>query len=298
MPGAPPDPAAAPATADPARRLAGWSLEVTARDHKAIVACQAQLAPGSAVYIASTPRDSYHDTVAQAARLRAAGFVPVPHVAARRLASFTQASDFLARLSGEAAVTQALVIGGDLEPPAGAYGSSLDLLQTGLFQKHGLGRIGLACYPEEHRRIEAGLLTTALAAKLELAERSGLEVWLVSQFCFAAAPIVGLAQRLRAQGVRAPLTVGLAGPADLRTLWKYALYCGIGSSIQALGTRVDAVSDLMSRHSPEVLVADLAAALRRDPSLPIAGIHIFAFGGIAAAAGWAKARLGLLSRRS
>ena len=48
---------------------------------------------------------THHDIVAACVKLRQAGFSPVPHVAARRLASFTQARDFMQRAAGEAGVT-------------------------------------------------------------------------------------------------------------------------------------------------------------------------------------------------
>jgi methylenetetrahydrofolate reductase (NADPH) len=280
------------ATADRAELAAllrGYSIEVTARGATAAEVCLAHLASGTEVYVAFTPRDTHHGIVDTASRLHAAGFVPVPHVTARNLASFTQLNHFLARLAGEAGVTRALVLGGDADRPTGPYHSSLQALETGLFQRHGIRRIGLACYPEAHRKVETAVLDEALAAKLDLVRGAGLEAWLVSQFCFEAAPIVRLAQRLRARGVDAPLRVGLAGPADLRRLWKYGLYCGIGNSIRALGSRVDAVANLLARRTPDPVVADLAKALRRDPGLKIAGIHVFTFGGVAGAADWANA---------
>jgi methylenetetrahydrofolate reductase (NADPH) len=85
---------------------------------------------------------------------------------------------------------------------------------------------------------------------------------------------------------------GLAGPDDRRTLWKYALHCGIGDSIRALGTRVDAVANLRARRAPDAIVRELAAAQRHDPGLGIKGIHIFTFGGVASAASRANALLG------
>ena len=275
--------------ADLAALLRDYSVEVTARGATAAEVCLAHLAAGTEVYIAFTPRDTHHGIVDTATRLQAAGFVPVPHVTARNVASFTQLNDFLARLAGEAGVTRALVLGGDADRPTGPYHSSLQALDSGLFQRHGIRRIGLACYPEAHRKIDAAALDEALAAKLDLVRRAGLESWLVSQFCFEAAPIVRFAERLRAGGVDAPLRVGLAGPADLRRLWKYGLYCGIGNSIRALGARVDAVANLLARQTPDTIVADLAVALRRDPALGIAGIHIFTFGGVTGAADWANA---------
>ena len=274
-----------------ARLLQGYSIEVTTHSRSAVEACRAHLAPGTQVYIAFVPGETHHAVAATAARLRAAGFEPVPHVTARSVAGFTQLDDFLARLAGEAGVTRALVIAGDLEQPAGPYHSSLELLQTGLFQQHGIGRIGLACYPEAHRRIDKGLLEQALLAKLELVRGAGLDAWLVTQFCFESAPILRLLERLRALGLREPVRVGLAGPADRRTLWKYALHCGIGNSIRALGTRVDAVANLLARRTPDAILRELAAAQRQDPGLGIEGIHIFTFGGVASAASWANALL-------
>jgi methylenetetrahydrofolate reductase (NADPH) len=276
---------------DLAQLLRGYSIEVTTHSRSAVELCRAHLVPGTEVYIAFVPGETHHAVVATAAGLRAARFVPVPHVTARSVASFTQLSDFLARLAGEADVTRALVIAGDLEQPAGPYHSSLELLRTGLFQQHGMRRIGLACYPEAHHRIDRDLLDQALLAKLDLVRGAGLEAWLVTQFCFEAAPILQRVRQLRELGIAEPLRVGLAGPADRRTLWKYALHCGIGNSIRALGTRVDAVANLLARRTPDPIVRELAAARRRDPGLGIEGIHIFTFGGVASAATWANAIL-------
>jgi methylenetetrahydrofolate reductase (NADPH) len=276
---------------DVASLLRGYSIEVTARGAATAEICRAHLAAGTEVYIAFTPRDTHHAVADTATRLYEAGFLPVPHVTARNVVSFTQLNDFLERLAGEAGVTRALALGGDTNPPAGPYDSSLSLLESGLFQQHGIRRIGLACYPEPHRRIDGGALAKALAGKLDLARRAELDTWLVSQFCFEAAPIIDCARRLRADGVSAPLRVGVAGPASLRTLWKYGLYCGIGNSIGALGTRVDAIANLLARHAPDTIISDLATAARREPALGIEGVHVFTFGGVAGAADWANAIL-------
>ena len=132
------------------------------------------------------------------------------------------------------------------------------------------------------------LLAQALLDKIELARSAGLEAWLVTQFCFEAAPLVRHVRQLRDLGIAAPLRVGLAGPANRRTLWKYALHCGIGNSIRALGSRVDAVANLLARRTPEPILRELAAAERRDPGLGIEGVHIFTFGGVASSADWAN----------
>src|SRR5262252_1486901 len=164
--------------------LAGASLELSSRNPEEIDACVGLLEPGTAVYISFPPGQTYHGTVALAARLARAGFRPVPHVAARRIASREALDDYLARVAGEAGVSCALVIGGDSERRGGAFDSSLALLETGLFQRYGIVRIGVAGYPEGHPRIAPAALEEALAAKQEYARRAGLEIGVVTQFCF------------------------------------------------------------------------------------------------------------------
>src|SRR5881394_256014 len=66
--------------------LAAVSLELSSRDPAEIDACVGLLEPGTSVYISSPPGQTYHGTVALAARLARTGFRPVPHVAARRIA--------------------------------------------------------------------------------------------------------------------------------------------------------------------------------------------------------------------
>ena len=72
-------------------------------------------------------------------------------------------------------------------------------------------------------------------------------------------------RHLRDLGIAAPLRVGLAGPANRRTLWKYALPRWYRQLDPRLGTRVDAVANLLARRTPEPILRERAAAERRDP---------------------------------
>src|SRR2546429_5568031 len=130
--------------------LAGASLELSSRDPAEIDACADLLEQGTAVYISMPPGQTYHGNVALAPRLRRAGFRPVPHVAARRIASRGALDEYLARAAGEAGVDSALVIGGDSDRPSGPFESSLAVLETGLFQRHGIVHIRVAGLPPNH----------------------------------------------------------------------------------------------------------------------------------------------------
>jgi methylenetetrahydrofolate reductase (NADPH) len=270
--------------------LQGYSIEVTARDTAAAEICASVLRPGTEVTIAFTRASTHAAVVGIAGELRAAGFRPVPHLVARSFLNYTQFADLLARLH-DVGVDAALVVGGDQDRAAGPFHSALDLLRTGALTWRGFRRVGLACYPEPHRRIDQAKLDSALADKLDAIVADGMTPWLISQFCLDAAPIVALAQRLRARGIAAPLRIGIAGPADRRTLWKYALSCGIGASIRALGAHADVLRDLLTRDTPDALVSELVTRLAACGELGIAGVHIFSFGGVAGAAQWANALL-------
>lgn len=261
------------------------SVEVTTRDARAVEECAAHLDPGTETYISFLPGDEYHAVIARAAQLRHAGLVPVPHVAARWLVSFTQAADFLERLSGEAGCDRALVIAGDVERVHGPYPSSMALLETGLFQKQGIRDVRIAGYPEGSRRLETSLLDQALREKCALARRDGLDLSVTTQFCFSVPPIIGWTRRIRAMGIEIPVRVGLAGPSTLGTLVKYALRCGIGNSLDAIFSRKTSVTQLMAVSVPDELVGGLAAA-QATGTVSFAGIHLFVFGGIARTAKW------------
>lgn len=266
--------------------LRGASLEVSARDPLAADALADLVAPGTAVFVNIAPGDTHHGIVAAAARLKRAGFRPVPHVAARPLASFTQLNDYLRRLVGEAGVESALVIAGDLERPAGPFASSFEILSTGLFERHGVRRIGLAGYPEGHPRIGNRALAAALRLKLGLVRQNGLEPFILTQFGFAAAPILGFITACRADGIDAPIHVGLAGPASIATLAKFAVRCGIGNSLRQLTTGHVAVARLLSETGPEAVIDELAGAATGNA---VAGLHFFTFGGVRRTARWLQA---------
>jgi methylenetetrahydrofolate reductase (NADPH) len=262
------------------------SIEMSPRDEAAGEALRKLLAPGTTVFVNHPPSGTHHDIVAACTRLDRAGFVPVPHVAARRLASFTQASDFLQRAKGEAGVERILLIGGD-NSPVGPFRASLDLLATGVVERHGIGQVAFGGYPEGHPAIDAHALDAALQAKVALARQRGLAVSLVTQFGFEAEPILRWIATRRGLGIDCPVHVGIAGPATVATLAKFAIRCGIGASLRALARGHTAFARIMTEAGPDRLIDELVAG--EGPVAPIAGLHVFTFGGVRRTAEWLRA---------
>jgi methylenetetrahydrofolate reductase (NADH) len=262
------------------------SFELSPRDGLSAEALQALFPVGTTVFINHPARVTHHDIVAACARLRRAGFVPVPHIAARRLASVTQLGDFLRRAVAEAGISRALLIAGDPERPLGPFRDSLALLTSGLVERHGLTEMSFAIYPESHPRIDNRTLDAALDAKLDLARRCGLKASLVTQFCFDAAPIEARIAALRARGIACPIEIGIAGPGNIATLAKFAIRCGVRSSLQSLARGQTAFARILTRATPDALIRNLVAAER--PEAPIEGLHIFTFAGPRLAAEWRR----------
>lgn len=270
--------------------LAAASIELSPRDELAGEGLRDLFPPRSTVFISHPPSADYSGIVAACARLRKAGFVPVPHIAARRLASLEDAEDFLRRAAGEADVEDVLLIGGDPDWPAGPFRDSLTLLIGGILECHGIERVRFAGYPEGHPHISAKALDAALDAKLALAKERGLAASVVTQFGFEPAPIERWIAGLRSRGVNCPVRVGIAGPARVVTLAKFAVRCGIGSSLRALARGHTAFARILTEAAPDTLIDALAAG--EADAGRIDGLHIFTFGGAARTATWRQAKLG------
>jgi methylenetetrahydrofolate reductase (NADPH) len=264
--------------------IAGASIELSPRDELAGAGLRDLFPPGTEVFVNHPASASCGDIVDACARLRLAGFAPVPHIAARRLASTEAAVDFLRRLTDEAEIDDVLLIGGDPAWPAGPFRDSLALLASGLVECHGIERVRFAGYPEGHPVISQRALDRALAAKLPLAQERGLAASLVTQFGFEAEPIARWVSGLRERGIDCPVAVGVAGPASVVTLAKFAVRCGIGSSLRALARGHTAFARILTEASPEALIDALVAGEADNGAVD--SLHVFTFGGVRRTAEW------------
>jgi methylenetetrahydrofolate reductase (NADPH) len=266
----------------------GFSIEATRPTAAEIDALATIVPKGTRVYVSAVPTRSTQEVLDSAIRLRAAGFSPVPHLAARMFATTAAFDEFLVQLTGEANVERLLVIAGDRERPAGDLRSSLEVIDGGLLQRRGIKEIGIAGYPEGHPRISQHDLDRALMDKIAAAEATGIKVHIVTQFCFDASTILQWIRRLRDFGLEHPVRVGLAGPTNLPALLRYARRCGVRASIEGLARQSGLARQLFAMTAPDTLVQALAQA-RSDRHLGMVKPHFFAFGGVAATARWASA---------
>ncbi|MEX5729201.1 methylenetetrahydrofolate reductase (NADPH) [Rhodovulum iodosum] len=280
--------------------MQGFSIEVMPRTATKVEDFRALLPAGTRVYIAHLDGTSIDEMVATAARLRAEGYEPMPHFPARLIADRAMLADWIARYQGEADVRQGLILAGGIGRPRGAYDNSMQLLETGLFDAAGFVRLHVAGHPEGSRDIDpdgtGANVAAALRWKQAFSDRTDAQMALVTQFAFEAAPVIAWAERLAADGIGLPIHIGVAGPAKLQTLVKFAVACGVGPSMKVLQRRARDVSKLVLPFEPTEFLAGLAAHKAAYPESPIAGVHFFPLGGIKTCAEWTQDHGGAAAR--
>ena len=266
--------------------MRGYSIEATRPAADDITALADIVPAGTSIYVSAVPGQPAGEMIEHAARLRKRGFEPVPHLAVRTFANAGEIDRLLGRLSADAGVRRLLVIAGDRDPPAGSLRSALDVIDSGLLQRHGIRGVGVAGYPEGHPRIPEHRLDRVLADKIAAAEATGLRLHIVTQFCFDAEAIIGWVRRLRDFGFDTPVRVGLAGPTSLSTLVRYASRCGVTASVQGLARNAGLMRQLFAMSAPDAIVRRLAAERQQ---LGDVEAHFFSFGGLVRTARWASA---------
>lgn len=269
--------------------MRNFTLEITPRSASKIDNFRNHLQPGTWVYVTALADADFSETAALCKKLYQQGMCPVPHIAARSIRNSQQLENDLSHLTSEAGVARLLVIAGANKKPVGNFENSMQLLDTGLFDKYRIESIGLAGHPEGSPDMSDNAIAKSLTWKNSFAERTDARMYLVTQFCFAAQPVIDWANRINSAGNRLPIIVGIPGLATLKSLMSHAKACGIGPSIKVLMKQAKNAHKLFSLHAPDRLVSELASYASRNAACGIEGVHAFPLGGFANTAQWCYA---------
>lgn len=277
--------------------LKGYSIEVMPRTAEKVPDFRAILPAGTRVYIAHIEGTPIEDMVATAKRIGEEGFTVMPHFPARIIHDKATLLDWVARYR-DVGIRQALLLAGGVAKPVGDYHSSMQLLESGAFD--GFERLHVAGHPEGNKDIDPDgsdrAVLEAARWKTAFSERTDAKMAMATQFCFDAPPVLDWVRRLKDEGITLPVHIGVAGPAKLQTLIKFALACGVGPSLKVLQKRAMDVTKLLLPYEPTDFVGALAAAKAADPALGIEQVHFFPLGGIRTCAEWVTANGGASGR--
>jgi len=270
--------------------ISGYSIEVIPRSAAKIESFVEVLPKNTRVYIAHIQNEDILSMVATAKRITDAGFRAMPHIPARIIENQTMLNDWISMYQNEAGVNEALLLAGGSTEPVGDYDSSIQLIESGLFDKAGFKRLHIAGHPEGNKDIDpdGGIakVSEALSWKQEFSKRTDASMAIATQFCFDASVVKKWADSIKEDGIDIPIHIGIAGPAKLQTLLKFSIECGIGASMKVLTKRAKDLTKLLLPYKPIQILNELAEYKSKDPEFNVEQAHFFPIGGIKQTVDW------------
>ncbi|GEM_PF-28865 len=262
------------------------SIEVVPKPEFDAKKLRATLPVGSRVFIPHLPGASDDILVDTTARIKQAGFHPIPHVAARFIIDDRHLSTHINTLA-DLGVTEILLVGGSCDKPRGKFNSCLDILESELFTRHPFHRLLFAGHPGGHPDVDRESIECALMDKIRYAISLGYKTGVMTQFCFDSKAILAWLCRIKERGLDVPIYIGLPGPATMNILLRYASICGVTTSIGMIKKRPHQMFNLIRESDPKDTAHELVKATRNNPKYYFSGFHIFPFGGIEKSVKWA-----------
>ena len=272
--------------------LNGYSIEVTPNAAAKIENFAEVLPVNTRIYIAHIEGTPFDEMLTTAKKITNEGFIPMPHFPARIIEDKDMLESWLSQYSEEANVQEALLIAGGSKEPAGVYDSSIQIIETELFDKYSFKRLHVAGHPEGNKDIDKDSTHTnvnkALSWKNEYAKRTDAQIAIATQFCFDSGAIIQWANTLIDMNIDLPVHIGIAGPAKLQTLIRYSIECGVGASMKVLQKRAKDITKLLLPYEPTSVISELAEYKSQNPDFNIEQVHFFPLGGTKTTANWVK----------
>ncbi|MEU4656528.1 methylenetetrahydrofolate reductase [Streptomyces sp. NPDC023723] len=279
------NPLSTPPAAVSTSLLEDFSLEMTGKDVPKLEEAAAAIPRGTRVNVAFLGNEDPRMRLDAARAVRRLGFVPVPHISARRLGSRADFEQFLTGLKADGTGRDVFAVGGDPARPEGPYEDSLSLIESGLLQEYGVRHVGISGYPEGHPAIAADVLWSALRDKSAALAAQGLGGSVITQFGFDVDPVLAWIEQVRGHGIALPVRIGVPGPAGVRRLMSYAARFGVGTSASIAKKYGLSITNLMGTAGPDTFLRALAEGY--DPARHgEVKIHFYTFGGLRATAEW------------
>ncbi|WP_326719323.1 methylenetetrahydrofolate reductase [Streptomyces sp. NBC_00243] len=265
--------------------LEDFSLEMTGKDVPKLEEARNYIPAGTRINVTFLGNEDLQMRLDAARAVKRLGFVPVPHISARRLGSRAALEQFLAGLQADDTAENLFVVGGDPVSPQGPYEDALAVIRTGLLQHYGARHIGISGYPEGHPAITDRVLWSALTDKHAALATQRLTGDVITQFGFDVDPVLTWVEKTRERGVDLPIRIGVPGPAGVRRLMTYAARFGVGTSTSIAKKYGFSVTNLMSTAGPDRFLRALAEGY--DPARHgDLKVHFYTFGGLKATSEW------------
>ncbi|MFS0734755.1 methylenetetrahydrofolate reductase [Microbacterium sp. 1P10UB] len=275
--------------------VSDFSLEMTGKDVPGLIEAKDSIPQGTKINVTFLGNEDLEMRVAASKAVRDMGFIPVPHISARRLSSQAQLEEFLSRLQDVDATESVFVVGGDPAVPEGPYEGAYDVIRTGILADYGVKEVSIAGYPEGHPDISDEVLWRSLDEKAVSLREQNLGTTVLTQFSFDTDPVMSWIDQVRSRGIDSTIRIGTPGPAGIKRLLGFARRFGIGANAMIVKKYGFSLTNLMGTAGPDRFVSDLATLVSADPAAGKVSLHFYTFGGLLATSEWARDYLGAQS---
>ncbi|MEO5705760.1 MAG: methylenetetrahydrofolate reductase [Alteraurantiacibacter sp.] len=268
----------------PANMVDGYSLEMTAKELEGLREAAPLIRPGTQVAVTFLPGEELSQRVEAAVLVRELGFEPIVHLSARRIESAEQLDWYLGEITSKAQVKRVFIIAGDPPEPEGPYSDSLQIIESGLLEKHGIEIVGIGGHPEGHPNNTPAELWVWMEKKIAAIRAHGMVPLVVTQFAFDDDAIVAWLAEMRARNIDVPVRLGVPGPAGIKRLLGFAKRCGVGASASVMMKYGISITNLIGSAGPDKLVGSLDKKLGAEHGR--VRLHFYPFGALTASAEW------------
>ena len=179
------------------------------------------------VTITTSPAKGLEPTLSLTERLAEHGYKVVPHLAARHVRDRVHLAEIVERMRATGA-SDALVLAGDAEVPAGEFDGALPLLRALAEVGQPFRDVGITGYPESHAVISD---TATIKAMFE---KEAFATYIVSQICFDPKVTAAWMGAVWERGTRLPIHIGLPGAVSGDKLLRVCERIRVGNSIELL----------------------------------------------------------------
>ena len=267
-----------------AQLFTDYSLEITPKDVEALENAAHMIPQGTLISVTFLPGAEFEDRARAAKRIQELGFKAVPHISARRLLSADELREYLDMLKAVIDLKHVFVIAGDPDAAMGPYDDALAVIDSGILKEYGIEHVGISGYPEGHPDITNETLAKAMHDKVASLKRQGIDYSIMTQFGFDADPVLEWLKQIRDEGIDGPVRIGLAGPASIKTLLRFAARCGVGTSAKVVKKYGLSITSLIGSAGPDPVIADLIGGI--GPQHGQVHLHFYPFGGLVKTNEW------------
>lgn len=265
-----------------------FSLEMTGKDVDALREAAPSIAPGTRINVTFLGNEDLDMRLTAAQAVKELGYIPVPHISARRIESEDELREFMQALRDVDAAKHIFAVGGDPSEPMGPYGSSLEMIQSGVFADYGVEEISIAGYPEGHPYSSDEAFLRETQDKLASLDNQGMSSSIITQFGFDTDPVANWLNTLAGENITVPVRIGVPGPAGIRRLLKYAKRFGVGASAGIAMKYGFSLTNLVGTAGPDKFLKELAEETQEAGFQGDVNVHFYTFGGVARTAEWAQ----------